>query len=108
MSRAKDTKIQELSSIVKERSLAATSSSQFFTGLHRRDKKRKTHQRTEAVWGFDDNSIQLCYEMLDDFYLSALSTLLGPGKNNLRRLEAQRNELNSKVRQLRPHLSGTV
>jgi len=53
-------------------------------------------------------TIQFSYEMLDDFYLSALSTLLGPGKNNLRRLEAQRNELNSKVRQLRPHLSGTV
>ena len=106
MSRAKDTKIQELSSIIKERSLAATSSSQFFTGLHRRDKKRKNikePRQSEVLM-----TIQFSYEMLDDFYLSALSTLLGPGKNNLRRLEAQRNELNSKVRQLRPHLSGTV
>ena len=42
--------------------------------------------------------------MLDDFYLSMP---LGLGKNNLRRLEAQRNELNSKVRQLRPHLRTT-
>ena len=38
--------------------------------------------------------------------LSACSGVAG--KNNLRRLEAQRNELNSKVRQLRQHLSFCV